>query len=290
MELTKAGGYRDGAWSEARFNALWAPALGADGNLYLTDEVQHVVRKIAPDGMVSLYAGTPGLGGSADGVLGAARFDRPGAIATGPDGSLYLIDGPWLRRIVNGTVSTIANVQGENYASGLAIDLDGNVAVSNPFDGVYIVTPSGTVSRVIDKQAVQPLLGEPGAAPFFVPQGLAFDRDGNLYVSDSGSTAIYKLDKGGKLTVFAGTPLVEGDQDGPPGTATFGYYGFDSLTIDGAGNLYLGGQGRMRKISPAGVVTTPDMAWGNPYLYGLAWGKGKLYGMTAYAILQLPVQ
>ncbi len=58
------------------------------------------------------------------------------------------------------------------------------------------------------------------------------------------------------------------------------------LTIDDKGNLYISGQGNVRMISPAGVVSTPSLGWGTPAIIALAYAKGKLYGMTRYAILQ----
>lgn len=61
------------------------------------------------------------------------------------------------------------------------------------------------------------------------------------------------------------------------------------MTIDDAGSLYLSGQGRMRKISPAGVVSMPALAWGVPNLTGLAYYKGMLYKATRNAILQTAV-
>lgn len=289
MPLTTSRGYADGIWSAARLNSERQPAVDAEGSLYVADPLQGVIRKITAEGTVSLYAGTPGLHGNADGALIAATFNQPKAVAAGPGGSLLVLDGVRLRRIANGAVSTVAKLANGSYTLGLAVDKDGNAAISGSVGGiVYLVTPSGQVSELVDHVRVESLLNHPATPPDFLPQGVAFDSAGNLYISDTGSVAIYKLDKSGKLTVFAGTPMSEGDQDGPPGTATFGYYGVDEMTIDTSGNLYLSGQGRLRKITPAGVVSTPDLPWGNPYLYGLVWGNGKLYGMTKYAALQVP--
>jgi sugar lactone lactonase YvrE len=289
MPQTTSRGYMDGIWSVARLNSELQPAVDGDGNLYVPDPLQGVIRKISADGTASLHAGTPGVYGLEDGPLAAATFGRPLAVAAGPGGSLYVLDGVLLRRIANGTVSTVATLDQHTYSWGLAVDKDANVAISGSLSGgVYLVSPSGQVAVAVNSDRIQELLHHPATPPDFVPQGVAFDRAGNLYISDTGTAAIYKQDKSGKLAVFAGMPMSEGDQDGPLGTAKFGYYGAGEMTIDASGNLYLSGQGRLRKISPAGVVSTPDLPWGNPYLYGLVWGNGKLYGMTKYAALQVP--
>ncbi|GAB3435445.1 hypothetical protein GCM10027320_20220 [Massilia solisilvae] len=287
IEATLSRGYVDGVGDRARLNSSAQPAVDSAGNVYLTDPVQNVVRKMTPDGTVSLFAGMPGVRGALDGPLASATFDRPSAIAAGPGDVLYLLDGfssRRLRRIVNGVVSTVVPQIGYAYMFDLAIDRDGNVAVSG--EAVWGITPSGEVSLLADYSMLAKLLG-PDEARMFTPQGIAYDAAGNLYISDTGTAAIYKLSKAGEASIFAGTPTVEGDEDGPVGKATFGYYGVDQMTIDDKGNLYLSGQGKLRKISPSGVASTLDLAWGNPNIHGLVWRNGKLYGMTRYAALQI---
>lgn len=287
VETTKdTAGYVDGVSGEARINSVRQPAVGGDGNLYVADPVEHVIRKITPDGAVSLYAGARGTRGHQDGSLATATFDAPSVVAAGPGGSLFIGDASGIRRISDGVVSTLAPFKG---LFAIAVDASGNVAVSDS-GAVYRIRPSGEMESIVDWEKLMFLLKWPDSPPGFNPQGLAYDGAGNLFISDTGSVAVYRLGPDGQLSLFAGTPMVEGDRDGPPGTATFGYYGVDEMTIDPNGNLYLSGQGQLRKISPAGVTSTLALPWGNPNLHGLAWGNGTLYGMTKYAVLQVPVQ
>ena len=73
------------------------------------------------------------------------------------------------------------------------------------------------------------------------------------------------------------------------GVATLMFYEPDFLAADANGTLYLSGQGRLRKISPTGVISTPDLAWGNPPLPGMAYANGTLFSTIVGAILQLPL-
>jgi sugar lactone lactonase YvrE len=156
----------------------------------------------------------------------------------------------------------------------MAIDKNGDVPVSEAGSrAIRRVTATGAVTT---KKGIS------------LPR--RFDAAGNLYISDFGHAAVYKLTKTGAMSVFAGSPGREGDVDGSVGFATLGYYTIDSMTIDDGGNLYLSGQGRLRKVSPAGVVSTPTVPWGVPTLATLAWYKGSLYAATRSAILKMAVE
>lgn len=281
-------GFANGAGALARFN--WASSLtaGPDGSLYLADSITHTVRKAAPDGTVTTLAGKAGTAGAADGALASAEFTSPRAVAAGRDGSIWVAQNTGLRRILNGAVSTVdANLR----VTSLAVEASGNaiVTVATTVNNVTThsvqrVTPAGGKTVLVDAAKIAGLIAAPDAR--FVPQSLVLDAAGNIYISDTGTVAVYKLNTAGELSVFAGTPLKEGDADGPVNTATFGFYEVEYMTIDEQGNLYLSGQGSVRKISPTGVVSTPAFAWGKQPIGAIAYAGGKLYGMTHYALLQ----
>jgi sugar lactone lactonase YvrE len=88
------------------------------------------------------------------------------------------------------------------------------------------------------------------------PSGIAVDGSGNLYVADSGSATIRKITASGAVTTLAGTAGTIGHQDGTGASAQFGYpFG---AAVDGSGNVYVSDSefNTIRKITPAGVVTT----------------------------------
>jgi sugar lactone lactonase YvrE len=89
--LAGSYGCLDGVSSAARFSSPADVAVDRDGNVYVT-ELNNVIRKITPGGVVSTLAGAAGSIGSADGTGNAVRFNRPYGIAVDRDGHLYVAD------------------------------------------------------------------------------------------------------------------------------------------------------------------------------------------------------
>src|SRR4030095_7119473 len=70
-------GSDDGTGSAARFTSPSEVAVDSANNLYVADTGNHTIRKITPVGVVTTFAGSPGVPGSADGTGSAARFNSP---------------------------------------------------------------------------------------------------------------------------------------------------------------------------------------------------------------------
>ena len=176
----------DATGSAARFNNPRALAYDG-GNLYVTDSHNSSIRKIAlATGAVTTFAGAALAPGSADGVGGAARFNRPNGLAVDGAGHLFVADmgNHTIRQIViaTGAVTTIAGTAGQ----------------------------SGTTD------------GTGAAARFNNPHGLAYDGAGALYVSDAGNLTIRKLDlASGAVTTLAGTAGSRGSTNGTGAAALF---------------------------------------------------------------------
>ena len=274
----------DGPGIAARFGSFSSLAAGTDGNLYSVDPAGHVVRKATPAGFVTTIGGKAGTAGNDNGALASATFNTPQRIAAGKDNSLWIAQSDGVRRILNDSVTTPdATIKAVN----LAVDPNGNaVVVTGTNSGEVIrISPTGGRTVLVNKAQIATLTGRADAK--FTPQSVAIDSAGNVYIADTGTAAVYKYSSSGQLSVFAGTPFNEtGNIDGPVGTATLGFYEIDHMAIDDAGNLYLSGQGSVRKISPAGIVSSPTYGWGNADIGAVAVLGGKLYGMTRYALLQ----
>ena len=91
-------------------------------------------------------------------------------------------------------------------------------------------------------------------ARFNQPVGIARDSSGNLYVADSGNHTIRKISPAGVVTTLAGQAGASGTIDGPGAAARFSV--LKGIAVDRSGNVYAVDDNAVRKISPAGIVTT----------------------------------
>lgn len=196
-------GYRDGAAAEAMFDAPVGVAIDEQGNLFVADTYNDRIRKIDKDGTVTTVAGS-GVPGYKDGQLSEALFDTPCAIAVDKKGTLFIADtGNNAIRTINltGQVTTIAGSDaGESdwklrlsEPAGLALTHDGFLFVSNQNNGrIQLITPEGEIKAFAGgSSGFADGAGE--EARFNGASGIAVDKQGNLYVTDSSNYLIRKI-------------------------------------------------------------------------------------------------
>jgi sugar lactone lactonase YvrE len=209
-------GSTDGMGLAASFNTPFGVAVDASGNVYVADTFNHKIRKITSVGMVSTLAGS-GVIGSSDGTGTAASFYNP---------------------------------------FGVAVDASGNVYVADMYNNkIRKITPAGVVSTLAGSGSIGSTNGSGSAASFYKPQGVAVDASGNVYVADWGTIKIRKITPTGLVSTLAGSGSY-GSVDGSGTTATFDKP--ESVAVDPSGNVYVadGNNNKIRKITPAGVVST----------------------------------
>ncbi|WP_332859079.1 hypothetical protein [Janthinobacterium svalbardensis] len=296
-------GVTEAVGGAARVGSVGSSGMCSDpaGNVYLLDMPNKVLRRVTPDGAFSVYAGIAGVAGSNDGPRASATMSGPVAIACDQDGAVYFADKAAvgtafnLRKISkDGQVSTqeaLPAGTGKPLQYRLAIDKDGYMAwLGWGRDGIFRRPPGGTFSAFVSFDAMMRSLGETGYIwERMDPNSLVFDSKGNLYFDDHVHQVVFKVDRAGKAGIFAGTLNKGSGGDGPPGVGGLPFTGAPSLAVDASDNLYLSGQGWVRKIDAAGVISTPALAWGHPDISILAFGNGTLYGFTNQAVLQTPL-
>ena len=252
-------GSANGVGSNARFGQPQGVAVDNAGNIYVADFGNSTVRKMTLSGtnwVVSTVAGLAGNRGSADGAGTNAQFYSPYGVAVDGATNLYVADYQenTIRKITpsgtNWLASTIAGLAGNpGHADGtnsdarflapeyIAVDSNGNLFVTDS-DNYTIrkITPEGT-NWVVTTFAG--LAGNFGAADgtgtnaqFHFPDGIALDRSGNLYVSDSGNETVRKVTSAGVVTTLAGSSHSPGNYGSADGTGTNArFYSPRGLTV-----------------------------------------------------------
>lgn len=281
--------YAGGSGATARFSTNDTLASAADGTIYTIDAVQNVVRKITPEGAVSLFAGIAGKAGADNGAIAVATFRRPTAITVDASGAVFVIDNNGLRKIADGVVSTVmpgSLISGSGYLRRMA---DGRFVVAT-LQHVYIFSATGTLLTSIDNAQISTVLGFGGDDSLNLEfRGIEVDANNNIYMAETYHSVILRYSSAGVITLFAGKVNAAVNSDGAAGTGSLSFETFGDMTIDSSGNLYLSGQGNVRKVSPQGVLSTPSLGWGRPNVLGITARNGLLYGSIVAGIVQTPL-
>jgi sugar lactone lactonase YvrE len=282
-------GSTDATGSSARFNCPQGIALDTSGNAYVADTANHTIRKITSGGAVTTLAGSAGTNGIADGSGSNARFNAPQGLTVDISGNVFVAD-TWnhtIRKVTAaGVVTTLAGLpgyygnldsgttgNGTNVArfsspSGVAVDVAGNVFVAD--------TGNHAIRKVTSAGVVSTLAGLPGvwgsddgtnaSARFYLPQDIAVDASGNLYVLDSGNHTLRVVAPVGTnwvVTTVAGMPDVTGSADGTGNNARFcypagiGMNNVGTLSIADWGNNTIRAGGLSTNISPS-ILAQPQ--------------------------------
>ena len=109
-----------------------------------------------------------------------------------------------------------------------------------------IETVAGSDLRVGDE-------GPAAAAPLFLPSDVAADAEGNLYIADNNHRRIRKVTPDGIITTIAGNGRKGSDGDGGP-AAEATLRGPRAVAVDPAGNVYFSDGGRIRMVTPDGII------------------------------------
>lgn len=200
-------GYVDGLNDAARFNAPTRLALSVDGQLFVADQLNSMLRRVDPaSGQVTSWVGAAPKPGHVDGTGAQARFADMGASCLDRDGNVYVIDtrAKTLRKV---TPAGVTSTLFPDFPSegGVAVDAGGN------FYGVrkraiIKVSPTGAQQVWAGQTGVLGYADGAGtAASFAWPKGLVVDAQGNLLVGDSPEITPTELLSFDYLYTYGGT-------------------------------------------------------------------------------------
>ncbi len=192
------------------------------GGFYFSSSEQNRIYRVTSAGSLTVIAGTGATGFAGDGGAAAnAQLHSPEGIALDAAGNLFVADSRnhRLRKIAaSGIITTVAGTGAGGFSG------DGGLAM---------------------------------AAQLSSPEGVAVDAAGNLFVADSGNARIRRVTSAGLIMTIAGRGF-GGGEIGDGGPATGALLSPGGVAVDTTGNLFIADRGshRIRKVNPAGVITT----------------------------------
>ena len=302
-------GNLDGARSNATFYGIQSLTVDPAGNLMVAEAGNHALRKISPEGTVSTVAGGDMVAALADGQGAAAKFLNPQFVAADAKGNWYVSDkGDYIRKVTpQGTVTTMASVSTDSNCQSssmyfchvgkpLAVDAAGAVyfTANNQLRKLGANGQMETLVNAISSKGIP----TPAFSFVYQPSGLVVDAQGTIYIADRNQPVIRKVSPAGAMTILAGTEESSQAVDGQGSAARF--VELQAITMDALGNLYvLEGNGAIRKVTPAGLVSTarqPTQTWGSGWSYSFtgfardAAGNFYLSAVGNTAILKIDAQ
>ncbi len=243
----------------ATLNTPRGLAVDDDGNLYIADRQNNRVRRVDHSGTISTLA----------------RLELPNALALDGQGNLFVSGNSTIHKVDlrTGVVSlyagSVRGFDGDHHPAlqtrfgfhspaGLTFDGDGNLLAVDSANGRVrrIDARSGVVTTVAGGRSSE---GPAGVSTgLLAPVGVALDRSGNLYISESNGHRILEMDSHGNLRTVAGTGINGYAGDGGPATSATLNFPFD-VAVSASGDIYIGDEGNsaIRKVSPSGRITTP---------------------------------
>jgi sugar lactone lactonase YvrE len=216
----------NGPATAAQLNQPSGLAFDKNGNLYIVDNGNSVVRKVNSSGTITTVAGNfsagPGFSGDG-GPAASAQLNLPLCIVFDAAGNFYISDtkNSVVRKVnTQGVISTVAG----DFKLGAGYSGDSGLATS---------------------------------AQLNYPAGLTFDSTGNLYIADQNNNVVRIVSINGIITTFAGDGAGSYDGDGGPAISA-GLSLPLSIAVDSSGNVYIADYANqvIRKVDSSGTITT----------------------------------
>ena len=207
-------------------------AVDSAGNLYIADSGHYRIRKVS-NGVITTVAGNGTDGFSGDGgPATSAQLSHPGGVAVDSAGNLYIADtvNNRVRKVSNGVITTLAG-GGTNPGDGPAASafLANPGAVTVDSSGNLYIADGRSRIREVSNGMIITVAGNgrngfsgdngPATGAEFIPEGVAVDAAGNLYIADIYNSRIRKVSNG-VITTVAGKGTDPAQLNGYNGPAT----------------------------------------------------------------------
>ena len=274
---TEGFGGDGGSATDAQLLLPVGIALDGAGNLLIADSNNNRVRRVTPAGIISTVAGNGAAGFGGDGGTAvAAQLFLPYGVAMDVAGNLFIADtaNNRVRKVTpDGIISIVAGNGTEGsfgdgglatfaelfFPAGVAVDRAGNLLIADTGNNrIRKVTPDGFITTVAGNGTAG-FSGDAGAATsaqLTLPNAIAVDSAGNLFIADTGNNCIRKVTPAGIITTVAGNGTAGFGGDGRAATSAQ----LDSpsgIAIDGTGNLFIADSNneRIRKVTYVAIPT-----------------------------------
>jgi streptogramin lyase len=248
---------------QASFNRPHELRFDAAGNCFIADMANHVIRRIdAQTGIITTFAGNGQRGYSGDGgAADQASLASPHSLQFGPDGNLYVCDiGNHVIRRIDLRTRVISTFAGTGKPGATP---DGSPIAGTPLRGprsldfdragnLWLATREGNQVFKFDLAAgtIHHIAGtgQPGftgnggpakLATLSGPKGIALDAEGNVWLADTESHTVRRIDmRTGNLELIAGTGVKGDGPDGDPLTCALAR--LHGIFVDTDGAVYIG--------------------------------------------------
>jgi hypothetical protein len=271
-----------GAATSARFNDPEGVAVAPNGDVYIADTDNHVIRKIAfATGIVTTVAGNGSPGASGDGgAATSARLKSPEDVFLAPNGDIYIADtgNHEIRKVTvaTGIITTVvgngspgsngdggaATAARLNSPRGIVVAANGDYYIGDRSNNkVRKVTALTGIITTYVGTGTAGYSGDGGLATLARldrPQGIYLASNGDLYIADANNHVIRKVaGLTGLITTIAGTGTAGFSGDGGAATAAR-LNAPEAVHLNPTGELLIAdtANDRIRKVSTTGIITT----------------------------------
>ncbi|MBT9549103.1 MAG: hypothetical protein IV090_27160 [Candidatus Sericytochromatia bacterium] len=283
-----APGFQDGKGDLAKFNEPKGLDIDAEGNLYVADTNNHVIRRVSPQGEVITIAGT-GQPGDVDGGRQQAQFKFPRRLTLDDFGHIFVIEDtnvekdpdtglfiylntPIIRRVRKIHISSqkVSNLifLNSNILKKRLFDIywhkkNNNLYISGD-NVVFEIQTESKVNQITNEKTFDASnVGDYGNLPRW-PHNQNPDIDNItvgvndlLLLTDSSNQILWDMSFDGKPSFFAGGRRSKDEGFDPDGCYDYArFFGLDSVVKDSKGNIFIGQSNMLRKVTPDGCAST----------------------------------